>query len=139
MEDPEEQQPTNLPATAHTPLLPSDRALITTYSNDRDIIENHIVTRHGRNSFLYRSRHLLQRYLTSKWGHYTVIALVSLDVAGIFADFLISLHICEHKSDKSFDRRGWERTDDVLDKVSLVFSCLFMVELLASVWAFGFR
>jgi len=68
-----------------------------------------------------------------------VIILVSLDVAGIFADFLITLHICEHAGQKGFNRRAWELLDEALDNVSLVFSCLFMFELILSIWAFGFQ
>lgn len=34
--------------------------------------------------------------------------------------------------------KGWGRAISALGYVSLVFSCLFMAELLASVWAFGF-
>ncbi|KKY25098.1 putative ion transport [Phaeomoniella chlamydospora] len=45
------------------------------------------------------------------------------------------LHICEHGGEKGI--KTWEKIDEVLDTVSLVFSCLFMVELVASVYAFG--
>lgn len=62
--------------------------------------------------------------------------LVTLDVAGIFADFLISLHICEHNGE---DVKVWQRINEGLDILSLVFSCLFMAELLCSIYAFGFR
>ena len=67
-----------------------------------------------------------------------MIALVSLDIAGIFASFLIDLHICEHGGDKGFERRPWVRSEEVIDAFSLMFSCLFMAELLGSVFAFGF-
>ena len=68
-----------------------------------------------------------------------MLALVSLDVAGIFATFLISLHVCEHARQPGFDARPWERADQVLDVASLVFSCLFLFELMLSVFAFGWR
>ena len=56
------------------------------------------------------------------------------------ADFLISLFTCE-KSCKTGKHasKGLEDAQKTLGVVSLVFSCLFMVELLASVWAFGIR
>jgi hypothetical protein len=49
------------------------------------------------------------------------------------------LHICEHSGEKGFNERAWSRADKSLDDVSLVFSCLFMAELLGSIFAFGFR
>jgi len=126
------------PPTVRTPLLPSDRAQIFNLSAGSDYIGKHILTVHGEDSWVWISRRRLQRFLASKWGHYSVIILVSLDVAGIFADFLITLHICEHSGEKGFPRRAWEKADEALDVASLVFSCLFMLELLLSIWAFGF-
>lgn len=61
--------------------------------------------------------------------------LVTLDVAGIFADFLVSLHVLEHQDE---DMSKWVQAKDGLGILSLVFSCLFMVELLCSIYAFGF-
>jgi hypothetical protein len=125
------------PATARTPLLPSDRPYLTSLSHGTDYIGQHILNVHGETSWIWTTRRRLQQFLTSKWGHYSVIILVSLDVAGIFADFLISLHICEHAGEKGFHQRQWEQADEALDIISLVFSCLFMLELLCSIWAFG--
>ncbi|KPM43917.1 hypothetical protein AK830_g2613 [Neonectria ditissima] len=61
-------------------------------------------------------------FLSSKYGHYSVLTLVSLDVLSMIAG----------KSGPD-----WDLALDVLGSMSLVFSCLFMVELIASVWAFG--
>jgi len=47
----------------------------------------------------------------------------------------ISLYTCERK----FAGRGWDDAKDGLGIAGLVFSSLFMVELMLSVWAFGFR
>jgi len=121
-----------------TPLLASDRRLISSLQQTRDFIACHIVKIHGEDSWVWTLRRKLQQFLSSKWGHYFVIMLVSVDISCIFADFLVSLHICEHSGEKGFNRKGWETTDEVLDYVSLVFSCLFMAELLASIFAFGF-
>lgn len=88
------------------------------------------------NSAAYRIRKFLQWFLSSKYGHYLVITLVSLDVCGIFADFLISLHMCEHAGE---DLRVWVNINKALGALSLAFSCLFMVELLCSVYAFGLQ
>ena len=85
----------------------------------------------------YRRR--TRRFLSSKYGHYAVLLLVSLDVSCIFADFLISLYICDHKCEKGESvGDGFHEAQDILGIVSLIFSCLFVVELLASIWAFGF-
>lgn len=114
------------------PLLSSDRERLEHAS--KDFLSRHFTT--DETSSVYRVRHYLQHFLTSKYGHYFVMILVTLDVAGIFADFLISLHICEHSNSK--DVKMWEHISEGLGILSLVFSCLFMVELLCSVFAFGF-
>ncbi|KIX95351.1 uncharacterized protein Z520_08868 [Fonsecaea multimorphosa CBS 102226] len=123
----------------YTPLLPSDRQLISALHESQDFIACHIVKIHGEDSVVWKLRHSLQHWFSSKWGHYFVILLVSADICCIFADFLISLHMCEHAGEKGFNLKAWELADAVLDYASLVFSCLFMAELLGSVFAFGFR
>lgn len=80
------------------------------------------------------TRRQTRRVLSSKIGHYFVLLLVSLDVACIFADFVIQLLSCEGKVHKP----DGETALEALSIVSLVFTCLFMVELVASIWAFGF-
>lgn len=116
---------------SYTPLLHSDRHRLKHTS--KDFLARHFV---DSNPSANRIRHFLQWFLTSKYGHYFVMILVTLDVAGIFADFLISLHICEHNGE---DVKVWQRINEGLDILSLVFSCLFMAELLCSIYAFGFR
>ena len=79
-----------------------------------------------------------RRFLSSKYGHYAVFLLVSFDVSCIFADFLISLYLCDHTCGKGKDANpDLPKAQDILGIVSLIFSCLFMVELVASIWAFG--
>ena len=96
---------------------------------------------YGRDvSYDSSARKQTRRVLSSIYGHYAVLLLVSMDVGCIFADFLISLYICDQscgKGDSVGD--GLPKAQDALGIVGLVFSCLFMVELLASVWAFGFE
>lgn len=113
------------------PLLPSDRHWL--HRASKDLLARHLT---DEDSYAYRARKSLQWFLSSKYGHYFVMILVTLDVAGIFADFLISLHICEHSRE---DVRVWRKINEGLDILSLVFSCLFMAELLCSIYAFGFR
>lgn len=81
------------------------------------------------------TRRQTRRVLSSKIGHYFVLLLVSVDVACIFADFVIQLLSCEGKVPKS----DGETALEALSIVSLVFTCLFMAELVASIWAFGFQ
>src|SRR5271156_6045542 len=138
MED-AETQTESFRVTERTSLLPSDARAISLLRAGEDYIGAHILTVHGEHSLLWKTRSRLQNFFSSKWGHYAVILLVSLDVAGIFADFLISQHICEHSGEEGFNQKLWEDADDILDITSLVFSCLFMLELILSVWAFGFR
>ncbi|MCJ1269443.1 hypothetical protein MMC22_009335 [Lobaria immixta] len=80
----------------------------------------------------------VRQFLTSWAGHYAVLLLVSLDVACIFADFLISLFICEQRCGKDLDAtENLVEAQEALKVVSLVFSCLFMAELMACVFGFG--
>ncbi len=122
-----------------------------TSDESQPLIEHHLLNNHafGRtvwdrlpheNAYLNPARHRVQHFLTSKAGHYAVLSLVSLDVGCIFADILISLFVCE-KTCKSGanEGEGLEDAQEALGIVSLVFSCLFMAELLASVWSFGPR
>ncbi|KAF2142330.1 uncharacterized protein K452DRAFT_248962 [Aplosporella prunicola CBS 121167] len=82
-----------------------------------------------------QSRRKTQHFLTSKFGHYAILSLVVLDVSCIIADFVIELFTCEKKGPNS----RWNEALDALGWVSLVFSCLFMIELLAAIWAFGLQ
>jgi len=79
------------------------------------------------------SREACRHYLSSKAGHYFVLGLVSLDVSAIIADFIIRLFKCE----KEWGEQGWDEALDALGIVGLIFSTLFLIELLAAVWAFG--
>ena len=91
-------------------------------------------------SYNSSTRRQTRRFLSSIYGHYAVLLLVSLDVGCIFADFLISLYICDHTCGNGGSvGEGLPKTQDALGIISLVFSCLFMVELLASIWAFGLK
>ena len=104
---------------AQTPLLPSDHT--------------HISSQTQRN--FTRARHQTKRFLTSKYGHYAVLVLVSIDVTSIFADLIAQLLTCEGR----IPHKDGSTAQEVLGDLGLVFSCLFMLELLASVWAFGWQ
>ncbi|MCJ1460900.1 hypothetical protein MMC28_011282 [Mycoblastus sanguinarius] len=50
------------------------------------------------------------------------------------------LYICDQECDKDKSASKYlPAAQDALGIVSIVFSCLFMVELFASIWAFGFE
>lgn len=120
-------------------------------SNESEALlgRHHVDTNHSSNCLWDRLLHRfwvnpyrsqVQHFLTSKAGHYAILLLVSLDVSCIFTDILISLFACEQscKSGKATGK-GMKDAQKALGIVSLVFSCLFVVELLASIWVFNLR
>ena len=74
-------------------------------------------------------------FLSSRAQHWTVLSLVSFDLLGIFADIIINLYQCDEKDTGPI----WDDVRNALGVAGLVFSCLFMLELVLSVWAFGWR
>lgn len=78
----------------------------------------------------------VKAFLSSPAQHYTVLGLVSFDLLGIFADIIINLYQCD---EGDFAGPVWADVREGLSIAGLVFSCLFMVELICSVWAFGWR
>jgi hypothetical protein len=91
-----------------------------------------------RRSFREVHAHYQQRtrtFLSSHTQHYTVLLLVALDLLGIFADIIINLYQCDFPSSSP----TWSSVRDGLGLTGLVFSCIFMLELLLSIWAFGWR
>jgi membrane protein implicated in regulation of membrane protease activity len=79
----------------------------------------------------YRSR--TRTFLSSHTQHYTVLTLVSLDLLCIFADIIINLYQCDTPSASP----TWSLIRSILSVLGLLFSSLFMLELLFSIWAFG--
>ena len=114
------------------PLLPTSNSA----SNPSSAPSNHPTSALAKHHS--QLRHFLRRYLTSKLGHYVVLALVTIDVASIFADLVIQTLRCERHG-KAIEGHQYDDALEILGIVSLVISCLFVVELLVSVWAFGFR
>lgn len=83
-----------------------------------------------------RQRHRCQGLLVSKQKHYITLALVALDVSCLLADLFIALIDC----DKRIHNDDWvPGVREGLEIAGLVFSCLFMVELIMCLWAFGFE
>ncbi|CAC9893457.1 hypothetical protein D6C90_04979 [Aureobasidium pullulans] len=81
------------------------------------------------------ARRCTRRYLNSKFGHYAILLLVCLDCSCIFGEFVIQILTCEGRVSES---KG-DVAQEAIGIVGLVFSCLFMLELMASIWAFGFQ
>jgi hypothetical protein len=130
------------PDPEQQPLLNSDRdRLRILHNSEDDLVDCHIRKLHGEETSVRRLRTRLQAFLASKWGHIFVIVLVSLDVASIFAGFLVQLHVCEHtcggKAQGDFDTQPWAQVVEILEVMSLLFSSLFMLELVGSIFAFG--
>ncbi|KAI8220065.1 Voltage-gated hydrogen channel 1 [Colletotrichum sp. SAR 10_86] len=85
---------------------------------------------------LTESRTSLKDILSSRTKHYAVLALVSLDVAALLANIFIELVACDMKREDE----PWVRdTREGLTIAGLVFSCMFMIELMLCVFAFGLR
>ena len=92
-----------------------------------------------REPLIARCRRSARNFLSSRFGHYLILFLVSVDVACVFADFLIELHVCELEKHYSHVPAIWAEAQEGLEIVGLVFSCLFMVELIVAVSSFGTR
>ncbi|CAD6441337.1 15246c73-b5ab-4eeb-ab8f-a38edd2a07b2 [Sclerotinia trifoliorum] len=83
-----------------------------------------------------KSRGYVRSFLSTRGQHYTVLLLVACDLIGIFADIVINLYQCDNDKEGKTDPI-WNEVRVGLGIAGLVFSCLFMLELIASVWAFG--
>jgi hypothetical protein len=97
---------------------------------------NHSSSRGSRFKTIYKGcKTRVSDFLSSRAQHWTVLGLVSFDLLGIFADIIINLYQCDEKDTSPF----WDDVRNGLGIAGLVFSCLFMLELILSVWAFGWR
>ncbi|KFA62784.1 hypothetical protein S40285_03796 [Stachybotrys chlorohalonatus IBT 40285] len=77
-----------------------------------------------------------RRLLSSRGKHFGTMAIVAFDVAALLANVFIELISCE------MDQRDepWVRKlIAALQIVGLVFSCVFLAELVACLFAFGFN
>lgn len=75
-----------------------------------------------------------QHLLVSRQKHYFILALVALDVSCLLADIFIALIDC----DSRIKNDAWvPGVREALEHAGLVFSCMFLLELLMCLWAFG--
>lgn len=87
-------------------------------------------------SRVQRGRQSCQKMLSSHRKHYVIIALVVVDILGIFADIFISLITC----DMGTKKEPWvEPTQKALGYLGLSIACIFLVELALCFWSFGLR
>ncbi|PVH85330.1 hypothetical protein DL98DRAFT_568508 [Cadophora sp. DSE1049] len=103
-------------------------------SSSQPLLHTH--NNHNSNISLYLTCHQKTKsFLSSRYQHYLVLSLVACDLLGIFADILIELYQCDFPDASP----RWNNVKNGLGIAGLVFSCLFMLELLLSVWVFGWR
>lgn len=107
-------------------------------NEQQPLISDHDMSQEGRaviNSY-HRNQQRCQSLLVSKQKHYFILALVALDVACLLTDILIALIDC----DKRIKNDQWvPEVREALERAGLVFSCLFLVELILCLWAFGVK
>ena len=121
-------------STTSQPLLQEDRQAARANAHQRSAEDAH--PRTTRYKVIYHvCQQRVQDFLSSRAQHYTVLGLVSLDLLGIFADIIINLYQCDEGNTDPL----WDDVRNGLGIAGLVFSCLFLLELLASIWAFGWR
>ncbi|KAH8128744.1 hypothetical protein ACSS6W_003808 [Trichoderma asperelloides] len=85
---------------------------------------------------LRRCRRTSQRFLESRTKHFAVMGIVALDVAALLANIFIQLIACEMDEK---DEPWVEDVTESLEIAGLVFSSLFLLELVACLFAFGPR
>ncbi|KAF6813016.1 hydrogen voltage-gated channel 1 protein [Colletotrichum sojae] len=107
------------------------RPLLWSFSGFRETRRPAPLRRH-----LTESRTSLKDVLSSRRKHYAVLALVSLDVLTLMANIFVELVACDMKREDE----PWVRTTrHGLTLAGLVFSCVFLAELMLCVLAFGWR
>ncbi|KAI1418603.1 hypothetical protein F5Y13DRAFT_3179 [Hypoxylon sp. FL1857] len=82
----------------------------------------------------HRAKVATSRFMNSRAKHWVILVLIILDVAGILSDIFIALITCEI----GIEHDEWVApTRNSLTTFSLTLSCVFLVELLLSVFADG--
>ncbi|KAI0386699.1 hypothetical protein F5Y04DRAFT_70281 [Hypomontagnella monticulosa] len=109
----------------NTPLLGQDA----TYEDQRSL------ARKTWASSYHQAQKATVRLMNSRAKHWVVLVLIILDVAGILTDIFIALITCEI----GIEDDAWVKpTRNALTIFSLTLSCIFLVELLLSLFADGF-
>jgi len=78
----------------------------------------------------------IRRILESPNKHYAILGLIGLDVAALLANIFIELIACDMGEE---DEPWVVHMNKALTLTGLVFSSLFLAELLLCVYAFGFK
>ena len=88
----------------------------------------------------YRYRENARHWLGSKYQHCLLLTFITLDVFCIFADIFISLYTCDvGRNRPATTKHRLKRTQEGLTIISFIFSCIFLLELIVTLWAFGLR
>lgn len=83
-----------------------------------------------------RMRRSCARALASRRKHFLIMGIVALDVTTLLANIFIQLIACEtHQADEPWV----ETVTTMLEILGLAFSTVFMLELLACIYAFGWE
>ncbi|KAI1130070.1 hypothetical protein F5Y10DRAFT_236583 [Nemania abortiva] len=113
--------------------MSEDTPLFAGYANYDD--RNESIAQSLR-SYARRARAQTQRFFSSRAKHRIILGLILLDVAGILTEIFIALITCElHRQDEAWVTP----TQDALAVFALTMSCIFVVELILSVFADGIR
>lgn len=97
------------------------------YSDDEDVSGWH---------WSRRLRRTCGRALASRRKHFIIMAVVALDVTTLLANIFIQLIACETNQ---ADEPWVEAMTTTLEVIGLVFSTVFMIELIACIYAFGWE
>ncbi|RXG47403.1 hypothetical protein VDGE_00075 [Verticillium dahliae] len=86
-----------------------------------------------------QQRAQLPQLLSSRRKHMVVLILVALDVAALLANIFIELVECDRRNEK-LQRPAWTgNARQALTTAGLVFSSLFLLELVFCIVAFGLK
>lgn len=97
--------------------------------------EQHHYEDEDTSSRITKLRRWLAEFLLSRGKHFLVMGVVTLDVAALLVNIFIQLIACEmHQNDE----RWVQDLISGIEGLGLFFSSLFMVELAACLFCFGF-
>lgn len=83
---------------------------------------------------LFRYRKIMEEFLCSRGKHFLVMGAVALDVMTLLANIFIQLIACEmHQANEPWVKR----LVAYIEGIGLIFSSLFMIELIACLFCFG--
>jgi hypothetical protein len=85
-----------------------------------------------------KTRAAARHWLDSRKKHYTVMALVAVDVLAVLGELTAALLACETERQGRGRERAFEAMKEGCELVGMATASLFVGELGACLWAFGF-